>query len=125
MPTKSIKLTKPIQGHGRMFEAVTLREPTAREYLELGEPQSPVYRGQTVMMADNDATIAQYIERCIVEPNALLVVGQATLADIIKLREAVLGFFTEARALLKVDLARDPPLSDAISAAAATPSSSS
>ena len=96
MAEKTIVLARPIQGHGRTHDSVRLREPTAREFFELGQPQSPVYAKSAFTMSDNDTTIAEYVRRCIVEPVADVVLAQVSLADSMRIREAVLDFFTEA-----------------------------
>jgi hypothetical protein len=104
MAEKLIDLTVPIKGHGgKLFAQVKLREPTARDFIELGLPQSPVYGpNQTFTMADNDQIIAAYLQRCIREPIADIVFGQITLADAIRLREGLLDFFIAARAAAMV-----------------------
>jgi hypothetical protein len=98
---KTITLTSPFPGHGGTATTVKLREPKARDYLELGEPRSVMQSPDgAAVFVDNDLMIKAYVERCIVEPDPLLVVNNTSLADMIAIREAVLGFFTTARSTL-------------------------
>lgn len=99
MMEKTVDLTRPIKGHGaKMFTQVVLKEPTARDFIELGQPRSPVYGPNGAFtMSDNDQVIAAYMQRCIREPVADIVLAQVTLADCMRLREALLDFFTAAR----------------------------
>jgi hypothetical protein len=103
MADKNVDLTAPIKGHGnRMFSMVRIREPTARDFLELGSPQAPIYGPNgTFTMADNDQTIAAYLQRCIREPVADIVLSQVSLADVMRIREALLDFFTDARKIAR------------------------
>jgi phage FluMu protein gp41 len=98
MSEKTVTLVKPLTGHNKQHAEVTLREPTAGDYLALGEPRSVVKAPDgSLIFADNDAVIANYVRRCIVAPIPDLVIGQACLADMMKIREAVLDFFAEAK----------------------------
>jgi hypothetical protein len=92
----TITLAKPLTGHGKTVTTVEVREPTGREFLELGEPRSLVKAaGGALVFADNDSAIQSYVEKCI-EGDALLVIGQASLVDMMKIKKAVLDFFTAA-----------------------------
>jgi hypothetical protein len=118
---KMIELTTPIKGHGRTYSQVKLREPTARDYIELGEPQQLIWAPNRAMtQSDNDVTISAYLHRCIREPNADIVLAQVTLADAMRIRKGLLDFFTEANRIAEEGLISESP---EISADAATPSS--
>lgn len=95
----TVPLDKPIEGHGgKMHSTVSLRKPRPREYLRHGEPTSYARTAEKVTVAaENDAAIAAYIELCIVEPEPAIVLAACTLADTMRIKDAVLDFFYKAR----------------------------
>lgn len=101
--TVTVPLSEPIVGHGEPITEAKLREPTAGEYVTTGEVAS--WAGNpdgSTFRIENNATIAAYIELLIVEPkSASLLLAQASLVDGMRLREAVLDFFTTARTALR------------------------
>jgi hypothetical protein len=112
MPTtRTLKLLQPIKAPEGDTLEVTLREPTAEEFFELGEPRSTVWSGdpttaklktagQTLEMktVENGVALKKYMERCIVKPNFLLVMAQVSLADAMRIKEEFLLFFDLALA---------------------------
>lgn len=119
--TISVKLCHPFPGHGGSVTEVVLREPTAEEFFELGEPRTTIFAAdpttthlktasQTVEMkqVDNGPAIKKYLEKCVKSPDALLLFTSLSLADAMQVKESLLSFF---------DLA--------LAAASATPATSS
>jgi hypothetical protein len=100
----AVDLSGPIQGHGKSYNQVVVREPTARDFIELGQPEYVIFgpNNQATQHEDN-GIIEQYLRRCIREPNADIVFAQINLRDAIALRTALLGFFIAARAGAMVD----------------------
>lgn len=98
--TKEVALDVPIDVHGKRHAVVIVRAPRPREYFKYGEPRS---YGQTaekiVVAAENDAAVAAYVEACIVEPDPAVVLASATLADAMRIKEAILDFFAKARSI--------------------------
>lgn len=96
--TVTVKLENPIVTHGGQKSEVILREPRGVDFIELGEPFSYARAGKgLVVHAENDQAIKGYLERCIVEPDCLLVMNQASLRDMINLKDALFSFFSDAR----------------------------
>ncbi len=96
--TVTVKLENPIVAHGGQKSEVILREPRGVDFIELGEPfcYARADKG-LVVHAENDQAIKGYLERCIVEPDYLLVMSQATLRDMILIKENLFDFFVGAR----------------------------
>lgn len=98
MPNVTITLTDPIEGHEGQVKAITLREPKYGDVMALGEPNAFARsEGGMVYTAENESVIRGYIERLMVEPKDPALLLQLTLADTLKLKEAVHGFFQVAR----------------------------
>ena len=108
--TCTVKLLDPVGGHGGEVTEVVLREPTAEEFFELGEPRTTVFTtdpssvgmktsGRAVEMKqlDNGPTLKRYIERCVVKPDGLIV-AQCSLRDAMRIKEEFLLFFDSALA---------------------------
>lgn len=98
MKKTTVPLSEPIKGHAGDIRQVVLREPTGSEYIELGEPYV-IARNKdgTMYSVENDQVIATYLERCVVEPDALLL-KQMGLKDGMAVKAALLDFFHGARA---------------------------
>jgi len=99
MPTKTIQLEKPIQGHHGAITSVTLREPTGREFIQLGEPRSMSKAPDgSIKFAEDFAVVKGYLERCVDVGGAVaqIVLNNGTLRDMLALRDGVLSFFDEA-----------------------------
>lgn len=101
--TKTVVLSEPIEGHDdARFSRLVFREPTYRELMALGEPTARAYDVGHGMAysADKDEVIRQYAEKLLVEPADALLLNQLGLADALRVKEAVLDFFSEARATI-------------------------
>jgi hypothetical protein len=96
MGQKVIELLDPIIGHSGPIKTVVMREPKAADFFELGDPIAFARSGDMVYSADKEAVIKAYVDRCVVEPNALLL-EQLSLADAMRVRDAVVDFFSDAR----------------------------
>ena len=102
--TVTVSLETPITSHNGPVTQVTIREPNGRDYIELGEPAVFAQTAsKTAVLAENDTAIKGYIQRCITEPNADIVMAQVGLTDMMKIKQEILGFFQAARAALSVD----------------------
>jgi hypothetical protein len=95
---RTITLIKPIPFNGKMLDSLTLREPGLREYAALGEPivQTRSADGAWVVVENSD-TIIEYM-RALVPADLRGALDHAGLADVLRLKEEVLGFFGDARA---------------------------
>jgi hypothetical protein len=100
MPNVEIKLVEPIKTHDGEAKVVILRPPKYADVFALGEPQAFAVDPNTGMMftTDKDEVIEKYIERICIEPKDSNWLVQCGLADSLALRDAVLGFFRDARA---------------------------
>ncbi len=96
----TVKLSKRYEAHGVAFDQVVLREPTFGEYFEIGEPQEAVYGGAARMLQTDFVTVRRYLDKLTVSPEAGSLDVIDSLADVMALKDAVLGFFTQARELL-------------------------
>lgn len=97
MPSVTISLDKPIIDHGGEIRTLSVREPKAAEFFELGEPFSHARNPDgTIYSIEIDGVLKKYIAAC-VENADELVLMQLCLADAMAVKDAVLGFFTAAR----------------------------
>lgn len=100
MPKQTtIPLSEPLAGHEGKITQVIVRSPKAAEFFLYGEPYAYARnRDGTVFTVENAETVKSYIDVLIVEPKDKLLIAQLELTDAMKVKEAVLGFFTAARA---------------------------
>lgn len=98
MADKSIALIKPIVGHNETYTTIVLREPTYADIKACGE-LTAYARDESGMVysAEKDGVVHDYIERLLVSPSDALLLNQCGVADTLKLRDAVHGFFQAAR----------------------------
>ena len=92
---KQIRIPVPegIIGHGRTHTEVVLREPTFREYMDIGDVVEHVSYPNGMRLATiNNATVDSYFKACLVDPKDPLVVEQGGLALAREVREAIVGF---------------------------------
>jgi hypothetical protein len=97
MPNKIIPLEKPITLFAKEIASIELREPTARDYAQLGEPRlifhSPEGGGFALEQPD---VIRQYLERCIVHDSTDAVIALMSLSDMIAIKGELFDFFGDA-----------------------------
>lgn len=87
----TIALSKPIKAHGEDISELTLREPTVKDTIEVGQPFLIIVgEGETGIRIQNK-TVAAYIVRLAAVPQST--VEQMSLADFSAAQSAVLGFF--------------------------------
>ncbi len=98
----TIALSTPLVGHAGPITDVVLREPTAGEYFSLGEVSTIARTGDGGFYTiDLPETRKAYIEACIVEPkDKVLVLGQLSLTDGMKVAEAIDRFLLAARSAI-------------------------
>lgn len=95
--TVTVALSAPIKDASKgEISTITIREPGFSDFMLLGEPHS-FGRSPTgvTFTTENSEIVKAYIERLVdCDPLAL---SQLALADTLKLREALHGFFENAR----------------------------
>jgi len=100
--TVTVKLTERLIAHEREIAEITVKAPGLTLYQQHGDPFEwvPGADDKPVYVEDNQA-IEAYMKACIVPPedNPLLL-NQVGLADSMALKDAVLGFFFEAKRAL-------------------------
>ncbi|MGD0024507.1 MAG: hypothetical protein ABSC37_07750 [Xanthobacteraceae bacterium] len=100
----TIELLDPIKGHNGLISQVVLREPSLRDLFDLGEPQILGFggtgkgiAGQIPFLVEDNKAIGAYFERLVQPPADPLLLGNCSLRDAMKIKAAIVGFFTEAR----------------------------
>ena len=119
--SKVIQLSQSyLNPDGSKFNKITLREPTFREYTDLGNPTTFVaVSGGGGFEQEATPVIVEYAERlCDCDANLLY---QLNLTDSLKLRDAVIDFFREARGLPVMETTTAPSDESSSSASASTP----
>lgn len=103
MTDVTIELLDPIQGHGGLVKQIVLREPCFREVLKYGEPTSFGRGGDIVYRIENTDTVRSYILASIIVPDDKtaprldeILIERLSLADTLRVKAAVLDFFTRA-----------------------------
>jgi hypothetical protein len=117
-----IPLIDPIPFAGRIVDTLTLREPSMSELTAFGEPTVHTRStGGTWVVVENSESVAGYMRALIVERDLDGILDHAGLADLLRLKDAVLGFFGDAREAG----ARTTPTSSSASSAGSAGESSS
>jgi len=113
----TIQLEKPIVTHEGPVANVTLREPQFAEIMKFGEPFSRGYAtdGTVVYSAENTDAIKGYIEALVQQPVDGLLLRQCGIVDSLRLKDAVIDFFTKARSKLSPEAATRSKTSDGTS----------
>ena len=96
---KTIKLSRRYEAHGKVFDAVGLRDPKYRDFIDIGDPieQQPLPTGSGSMIVKHFDRIDAYVGRLLQEPMSTADIVDLDLADALAMEEAVLDFFVEAR----------------------------
>lgn len=95
---KTVTLLDPVPFAGRNIDSLTLREPTARDYGLYGEPAVHTRSADgSWIIVDNTEAVMGYVRACLPELERG-VIDHIGLADTLRLKDAVLGFFADARA---------------------------
>lgn len=90
----------PVTGESRITEIreIILREPKYRDIMQLGEPSAFARsEGGMIYQAEKEDVVQSYIEKLMESPKDRALLEQVSLADAIQLKEAIFGFFQEAR----------------------------
>jgi hypothetical protein len=97
MPSVKVKLTKPIELHGKRLAEVELREPNGGLYVKLGEPRVLVFNasGSGYWVPQQEA-IKAYFEALIVHDLGTDLVNLMSLEDTMATQEILFSFFTVA-----------------------------
>lgn len=96
--TKDLPLIDPIRGHETEIKVLTFREPGFIDLVELGEPVAMARsEGGLTYAAERDEVVRAYCERLLVEPKDPGLLAQVGLADGLRLKDLIFGFFKEAR----------------------------
>ena len=99
MDGKIIKLLTPVEGFDKPITEISLREPKGALFARLGKPRIPVVMtgGGSGYWVDREDVISAYLD-ALIEPKdvAAVVLQQLSLADMLRVREALFGFFQEA-----------------------------
>jgi hypothetical protein len=93
---KTIRLKRPFLSHGQQVTELTIREPTAGECLRIGDLGD--FHARNEVYIENQAAITAYAEVTIMhELGGRAVLSLLGVADAIQIREAIYGFFRDAR----------------------------
>ncbi|WP_438275646.1 hypothetical protein [Nitrobacter sp.] len=97
--TIKVQLLEPIKGfEGVQISELVLRAPKYMDVMTLGEPTTYARsEGGMIYQAEKDGVIQSYIERLVVEPKHTDLLNQLSLADTLKLKDTINGFFGAAR----------------------------
>ena len=102
MSVTTLKLSRPFEAFGEMVSDVEIKEPRARDYLELGEPRIFARTPDGAIYAIEDiGVVKQYLARCVSKKDSAgrdmpSVESFMALADIRRARETLIGFFSDA-----------------------------
>tara|TARA_R110002020_G_scaffold471284_1_gene698223 strand:- start:17974 stop:18324 length:351 start_codon:yes stop_codon:yes gene_type:complete len=94
-----VKLTKSYTVHDKIFDVVTLREPTYKEVFMdgLGQPREwQPTRNEAPVLVVFPETVDAYLQRITVSPGYEFLSGLSAL-DALRLQKAVCDFFQEPR----------------------------
>jgi hypothetical protein len=97
MANVTIKLTKPIELHGKRLNEVELREPNGAMYIKHGEPRVLVFNasGSGYWVEQPDA-IKAYLEALVIHDLGGDLLNVMNLEDAMGLKESMFAFFTDA-----------------------------
>jgi hypothetical protein len=95
----TVPLLREYTHHGTVFKSVRLRAPKLKDLMAIGEPyEAQTVNGNRVVIEHLDR-LSAYLDRLAVAPTQEAL-GELQLPDAILVKEAVSGFFTQARVLL-------------------------
>ncbi len=97
----TIALSRSYEAGGKAFSELTIRPIRWADYMEIGEVQEaqPISGGAPgqVMIVEDTDKIRRYAEK-LVDGVGAQALDQLELVDTLKVREAIIGFFADARA---------------------------
>ena len=90
---KTVDLSRTYAAHDEAIKAVRLKEPTADDYFDFGEPME-IQRTEDGLpvVIENRVALKGYIERCLVGID-IAIVGTFAMEDGRRIRNAMLDFF--------------------------------
>ncbi len=95
LKTTEIKLSRLYELHGTSFDTVSLQEPNASMFWELGNPQEWIRtEGDVLLLHTHEDVLGEYIDRCICQPFEDKALPIAAI-DAIRVSKAMLNFFRE------------------------------
>lgn len=94
---QTIRLKKPLTGHGGQITEITVREPTYGDLVAVGvEPTTVVFTGNGSGFVQTDVAATQrYAERLVQPREALDVLHLLSIHDALALQRVIAGFFRE------------------------------
>lgn len=96
--SKRVTLSEPLIGHKGPISEIAFREPTFADLMDLGDPVDIVRTSDGHFIRTvNWPAVGQYCERC-ADDGVGILVANLNLKDSFSVSEAMLSFFTEARA---------------------------
>lgn len=96
--SKSVPLSEPLIGHNGPISEFVFREPTFGDLMDLGDPVDIVRTSDGHFVRTvNWPAVGEYCGRC-AEGGAGILLSKLNLKDSLAVSEAMLSFFTEARA---------------------------
>lgn len=98
MKTKTLDLINPFDLAAGTVSKLVLREPTGRDVMTFGEPYIQTQSSDGAIVAiENAEAIEGYMTQCVVDPAGINVIDRVGLTDFLRLKDAVFGFFSDAR----------------------------
>jgi hypothetical protein len=94
--TKTIKLQKPVTWFDKPLSEISLKEPSALDFISIGEPQTLVrHADDSAYFIENDIAIGKYFERLLNVDGGISVLAVLSVTDGIALKRALFSFFTD------------------------------
>jgi hypothetical protein len=94
--TTTVRLSSNTEWFGKVLNEITLREPTAGEFIDYGVThlwgRSP---DGTEFTTEKDATIKAYLDKCLQVENGSAILGILGVADGQRIKAALLNFFMQ------------------------------
>ena len=87
----AITLSRPVRAHGKDLDVLTLREPTVKDVMEIGQPFLIIVGDGDTGVRIQQKTVGQYIVRLAGIPMSS--VEKLTLSDFSAIQAVVMGFF--------------------------------
>jgi len=98
LPDITIPLTDPIDGHSGKITSIRLREPKYPVIMALGRPVTTIRTQEGAVYQTQDPEIIKRYAEKMVDDTVAPVLHLLGMADTLALQDAVLDFFTAARA---------------------------
>jgi hypothetical protein len=96
--TVTIALLNPIEHHGATLSNLELREPSGALYAQLGEPRILVRNSEGGYYVEQTDVIRKYLDKLIVHQDGAILLSLMSMADVMRVKEELFGFFAVAEA---------------------------